>query len=334
MAGEPPPAIGLVGSEVEDVFVRADDRALAVDQHRLRVGEKDVVAAGVQRGHARLQHRGGQKVVICGPLEQFAARARHRHVVVARGTDVGLVSGRNGLVTVAVIPADIPGRVRRRVVGDDQLEIVELLLEDRLECLREVPLPLNTGMPMVTRGIVRRGLVMVRLASHDHDGGGNAKVGQLAGDLRVVCGVGDDDFRYTGSDQRRRFDDLVSGSGEVTAPLAGVEVDDGGVRLAIHGVEERHALRSGAPHGRAFSTRRPVSDRGPPSVDQPLAAGGEVVKQREMVRGLRQAFVGGAGADLDQELVGERTPVGDDLNPALRIRVIRQGVSGGIEAWG
>ena len=74
-------------------------------------------------------------IVMRSPLEEFALGQFKGSVVVARGPDIGLVSRiTDALVFPNKLPADLLGGVGRCVVADDEPQVSQRLIENRLDC--------------------------------------------------------------------------------------------------------------------------------------------------------------------------------------------------------
>ena len=105
-----------------------------------RVGDHD---RGVSIEHldAPLQELRPQEIVVARPLEVHAGRQMERLVVVVRGSQVLTVADvSDPAVLLRVAARDLLRAVRRRVVGDDELEVFERLRQDRIDRLRDVSL--------------------------------------------------------------------------------------------------------------------------------------------------------------------------------------------------
>ena len=120
-----------VGKILQDLALLVDQGVPAVRQHHVR--------PGLQHPHALLEQLRRVQVVVRGPLEVPPAGLADQEVVVRRGADVDrLAQVPDPRVALRVVPADLGGVVGRRVVGDDQLEVLVGLRQQRVERLGEV----------------------------------------------------------------------------------------------------------------------------------------------------------------------------------------------------
>ena len=103
-----------------------------------------------------------------GPLEVPPAGLADQEVVVGRGADVDrLADVPDPLVALRVVPADVRGLVGRRVVGDDQLEVLVGLRQQRVQRLGEV---LGTVVDRQPDGQRRRAPASLLSRCTVHDG--------------------------------------------------------------------------------------------------------------------------------------------------------------------
>ena len=87
----------------------------------------------IQRVNAALQQVTGVQVIVGGPLEQFSPGLLDQEVVVRGAAYVArLPEIADPGVLLLVAMADVGGAVGRGVIGDDQLEILITLAEQRL----------------------------------------------------------------------------------------------------------------------------------------------------------------------------------------------------------
>ena len=139
-------AVGLLLAQVEGVLVGADHVALAVDDDGARVAEHDVARRRVEGLDAAAQMARRQQVVVGGPLEVGRARQLHHLVVVAGRAEVALVAHvADARVAAGDLAHDRLGRVRRGVVRDDDLEVREVLREQRGERIPQIGRPVVDG---------------------------------------------------------------------------------------------------------------------------------------------------------------------------------------------
>lgn len=129
----------------ERVRVRHLHLAVFVDDGLVGVRE-DHVRPLVEGLDAAPQQVPGVQVVVRGPLEQLAPALGEHVVVVGRGADVpGQPDVPDARVPRRVLAADVLGPVGRGVVGDDQLEVLVGLSEQRVERLGQVLLAVVHG---------------------------------------------------------------------------------------------------------------------------------------------------------------------------------------------
>jgi hypothetical protein len=114
------------------------DLAVGVDDRRPAVGEHHVGML-VERGNAALDEVTAVEVVVRCPLEELAAAVPEDDVVIELAADVaGLSEVADPAVLGRVLPADVLRGVGGRVVGDDQLEVLVRLAEQRFDRFGEV----------------------------------------------------------------------------------------------------------------------------------------------------------------------------------------------------
>jgi len=102
----------------------------------------------VEGGDALLQQVSGVQVIACRPLEQLAPGLLDAEVVIGGQADVArLPEIADPRVQPLIAAADVPGVVGGRVVGDDQLKVLEGLAEQRLDRLGDIGRPVVDGKP-------------------------------------------------------------------------------------------------------------------------------------------------------------------------------------------
>ena len=126
-------------------FSTTQSGAPVVDDHRPRVRQHRRRSL-LEHLDARAEEARAEQIVVRRPLEVLAAREVEAAVVVRPRPEVAWVPD----VTHAGVPsgvggADLRGAVGGGVVGDDQLEVPEVLLQDRVDGPREVALAVEDG---------------------------------------------------------------------------------------------------------------------------------------------------------------------------------------------
>ena len=113
-----------------------------------RVDEHDRRRLRPEGLHTSLQEGRRADVVVRGPLEELPSRKLQDPVEVPGFSAVlGAASVLDPRIRAGAGTADLFGRVCRRVVRDDELEVGEGLAEQRVERLGEKALPVVDGKP-------------------------------------------------------------------------------------------------------------------------------------------------------------------------------------------
>ncbi len=132
--------IFLIGRFI--VRVRIDQVGILVDNSGIRVNEHRVQLA-VELLDAELEKVPMADVVVCRPLEKLSSSERHDKIEVRPRANVGLVAM---IPYSSVVRREFPTNflrvVRRGIVADDELEVLEGLIEDGLDGLGDVAGPI------------------------------------------------------------------------------------------------------------------------------------------------------------------------------------------------
>jgi len=95
----------------------------------------------IQHLNAPQQKIRSMNVVVCGPLKVFPGSKPERPIEIScRSNILGISVVADTRVTTPIASTDRLGSVRRGVVANDDLEVVEGLVEKRFDLFRNVPL--------------------------------------------------------------------------------------------------------------------------------------------------------------------------------------------------
>ena len=126
--------------EVETVIVVQYDPAVLIDEPCLRIGE-DHGRLSIQDLHAARQGLWGGQVVGRRPAEVLATRQLERAAKVAHDAQVpGVARVADPRVLGGVVTTNLAGAIRRGVVADRELEVLEGLSKQRVQGFGEVAL--------------------------------------------------------------------------------------------------------------------------------------------------------------------------------------------------
>jgi hypothetical protein len=136
--------------------ILARDLAIFIDELDLRIGEHHGVRCPVQRIHTPPDELRMILIIMGHPLEVLRTGQFEHAVVVGSGADIRFISiVTNSLVHSGVFLANRARVIRRGIVGDDQLEVLKILVQDGVNGLPDVLLSIEDRKPYANQGYPR-----------------------------------------------------------------------------------------------------------------------------------------------------------------------------------